>query len=205
MGRKARQKVRAPISPDEESIYKLIPPPPVKVCMYAMCVSVCMYMYVCICMYVYVCIYMYGCICMYVCVCMYVYVCICMYVFRLSNVLCINRNMNMTLRQPVQPFVAMRSLVCTYVACMYVCMYVCVLRLMFVCVYVIAANLSGDLSRKTKPVGPSWGPKALHNSSPKKYLRRSKVIKGAYIHHIHPIRTHTHKHTNTHMYVYVVH
>jgi len=36
-----------------------------------MCVYVCVYMYVCICMCVYVCVYMY------VCICMCVYVCAC--------------------------------------------------------------------------------------------------------------------------------
>ena len=59
------------------------------VCMYALCMYVCIYVCVCtgmcICMYVcmYVCMYMYVCMC--ICMCMYVYmymyVCICMYMY----------------------------------------------------------------------------------------------------------------------------
>ena len=48
------------------------------------CMYVCMYGCVCVCMYVYVCVCMYVCICMYVCVRMYVcnrVFCIRMYVF----------------------------------------------------------------------------------------------------------------------------
>ena len=54
----------------------------IRVCMY-----VCMYWYVLVCIGMHVC--MYVCMCMYVCVCMYVYVCVCMcmYVCMLCNVM----------------------------------------------------------------------------------------------------------------------
>ena len=76
-------------------------------CMY---VSVCMSMYVCQCMYVNVCMSMYVCQCLYVCmsVCLYVCMSVCMYV-------CMSA--------------------CMY-ACMHVCMYACMHVCMYVCMYV---------------------------------------------------------------------
>ena len=53
-------------------------------CVFSMCVHVCVSMYVCLCMCVYVCVSMYVCLlcmCVNVCACVYVCVCACMYVF----------------------------------------------------------------------------------------------------------------------------
>ena len=90
------------------------------VCVYVLCMYVCMYERMYACMYVLMCVCMYVCmsVCVYVCTCesVHVFMYVCMYV-RVNVCMCL----------------------CTYVCMyerMYACMYVCMCVCMFVCLYV---------------------------------------------------------------------
>ena len=100
---------------------------PASVCIFCVCVYVCVYVCVCVYMCVYVCICVYMCV--YVCICVYtcVYVCACC---SLSCVLCGYMCVFVCVCVHVCICVYMRVYVCK---CVHMCAYVCI------CVYMLLA------------------------------------------------------------------